>query len=226
MRRLTYEEQTFAARNPLARYSHRRRISIAEQLVLKALPDGGSQLDFGSGEGHLLTAIRRVRGSSVQLFGYDPFKDPGTVPYQIITQLSELPAHSMDVITAFETFEHMFPKEQIDALVEFGRLLRPPGHIILSVPIMVGPILLPKLINSICLKRKRTEYSLIETLQACVGGEVPPAQSPRHSHKGFDFRRLRRNLLSHFKVESEFYSPLPVNWYGVNSQYFVILSTA
>src|SRR5688572_21901008 len=113
MELVSYDEQTIGSRNPLARFSHGRRMSIAQDLVRQHVNIGTARvLDFGSGPGEFLKSIYAAGALGTGLFGYDPYYDAGEVPYTVLNSLSELEPGSMDVVTALETLEHMLPEER------------------------------------------------------------------------------------------------------------------
>lgn len=219
---LSYDEQTINSPNPLARFSHRRRLAKSIALVA-AHPGVQRLLDYGCGSGDFLRALQQ--STPLQAIGYEPF--------MLERAHEQLPIHNnleaireiapFDLITVFETIEHLTRDELMAFLVQAKDLLSPHGRILFSAPIEIGPALLLKTLNRASrAKRWPPELSLRELAAACLLG-IPQtrAENIKISHQGFDFRQAITDLQHHFgPVEIASYGPLPTGtWYG-NSQVF------
>src|SRR5690606_24794445 len=101
--------------NPFARYAHRSRLKLALNAAHKALPVGGTLLDYGSGQGAFLAELGNVlrdqgrRGE--RLVGYDPYMSAAFPNIEILPDLAVLSDKSMDCITVLEVCEHLDESE-------------------------------------------------------------------------------------------------------------------
>ncbi len=193
---IAYDKATLKSRNPLARLAHANRFSVALSLVRRFGGSDASVLDFGAGDGAFLRALG-ASGHRGPRYGYDAFKAPsgdGIIP---LSELGAPPAGGYLVITALETLEHLFPDAVEHFLSYTEDALAPGGHLIVSVPIMVGPELFVKYANARFINRSRWRYNVGEL----VNGGIRLAPVDREtggammSHKGFDSRVLRERLL-------------------------------
>ena len=222
----SYDRETIASPNPLVRFSHTARHSRSERMIAALLPDGGSYLDYGSGNGELLSRLSRS-APNIQLFGLEPFMksrvDTGELPYTLFTALDDVGDQKFDVISAFEVLEHLNDENFAIFCAAAERLLKPGGALVISVPIMQGPVLIPKYLNARFVKRSSWRYSISELVKASVFlGEVPRGATGAHyeTHKGFSWRKLRTALSAKFDLAAEEFSPAPKLWWGFNSQWF------
>jgi hypothetical protein len=108
-------------------------------------------------------------------------------------------------------------------LVDATRILKPGGALVISVPIMYGLAIAPKVLNWMIRSRTlKAEYTLAEVLKAMVGIRVSRPQNLRTTHKGFDFRELRELVAGRFASDSAHHSPVPHAPWWLSSQYFMI----
>jgi SAM-dependent methyltransferase len=214
---------TVESPNPLARFAHRTRMARSLSIVKRYLPYKGSLVDFGAGTGLLLHQIRQ-QYPAAELFGVEPFMDPlYPTSARYVRALTQLPQRSVDVICAFEVCEHMHESEIREFLLDSSRTLRPTGRLIVSVPIMYGALVAPKVLNHIRLGGW-THYSLRHVVRSTLGLSVPRPSDPRTTHMGFDFRWLKHLIAERFRIETSFYSPFtPLPWF-FNSQIFMVCS--
>lgn len=219
---VSYDRQTLNTPNPIARYAHRHRL---KQVVALVSGTAGIRklLDYGCGSGAFVSRIQGMNGISA--VGYEPFM-PERVPgaARIHTEFSSVEAEGpFDVITLFETIEHLTDAEIDDFLQRADRLLSDRGKVLLSAPIEIGPAVLAKEFNRCLLHRRRPENTARELFLAAVFGIVP-ARPPdvRRTHKGFDFRHAIRYLEASFgPVDIACYGPLPIGtWFGNSQVYF------
>lgn len=219
MKQVSYAKQTTENPNPIARFAHKARITKSIDYTCSLLPNHASVLDFGSGEGYFLKVLYE-KNSEADLYGYDPYKDRQCKEFTQINNLDQLESSSLDIITAFEVCEHLFETEVHEFCKQAIRLLKDDGRIIISVPIMYGLGLIPKELNKIFLNRRKLDYTSDELFKVVLGRQIVRPDSPRHTHKGFDFRWLENILSDYFKITKKSFSPFDyLPWY-VNSQCF------
>ncbi|MFG2355212.1 class I SAM-dependent methyltransferase [Streptomyces sp. NPDC048521] len=222
MREISYEEQTVESGNPLARFAHRTRMAMAIEIVTDLCAHHATVVDFGAGPGLFLHTLGEAR-PDVTLVGHDPYMQPTFPEVKYADSLDGIAPRSVDVMTAFEVCEHLYEKE-VDALLEdASRILRPSGALVISVPIMYGLAIVPKVSNWMIRSRSlRTEYTAAEVWKAMVGIRVRRPDDPRTTHKGFDFRELREVVSERFCIDAVRLSPVRrVPWW-LSSQYFMI----
>ncbi|QCP50854.1 class I SAM-dependent methyltransferase [Trinickia violacea] len=222
MRDISYEEQTVNSSNLLARYAHRTRMAVALQLSMHACPEHATVVDFGAGPGLFLHTLGQSR-QDLCLIGYDPFVIPAYPEIAYAGSLNQIGAASVDLLTAFEVCEHLYPQELAQLLDDAARIMKPDAAFIISVPIMYGLAVIPKVANWMWRHRKTsTEYKIEEILLSAVGVRVTRAENLRGSHKGFDFRELHKTLDKHFIVSKVRCSPIASMPWWLSSQYFMI----
>lgn len=220
---VSYEQQTTRHPNPLIRSVHKGRVSRSLSLIERHLPSAGVYVDFGAGTGLLLHALKQRRPDA-RLFGIEPYmpcSHPQSAEY--VAHLSGLPPKSVDVISAFEVCEHLYPEELAELAAGAKSTLKPGGKLIVSVPIMYGALIVPKILNKIIMYRSNnTGYDLSSTLKSLLGTPIPRPADPKHTHQGFDFRDLIQTLSRCFHIQQEHYHPFTaLPWY-VNSQVFIV----
>lgn len=220
---VSYDQQTTQHPNPLIRSVHKGRVSRSLSLVERHVPTGGVCVDFGAGTGLLLHTLKHRRPDA-RLFGIEPYM-PCSYPQsaEYVAHLSDLPPKSVDVISAFEVCEHLYPEELAGLAADAKSTLKPGGKLIVSVPIMYGVLIVPKVLNKIIMyKSNNTGYDLPSTLKSLLGTPIPRPADPKHTHQGFDFRDLIQTLSRHFRIEQKHYHPFSaLPWY-VNSQIFMV----
>lgn len=220
---LSYERQTTESRNPVKRFTHRSRIRRSVGIADSRLPKGGALLDFGAGPGKFLNDLRERRPDGT-FYGYDKFQAPRFDGLTYVTATADIADGSIDVITAFEVLEHLIDRD-IDAFLdESKRILTKRGTLIISVPIMYGPVTLIKEASNVVAHRRRVEYSPAELARVIAGKPIDrPKVTDRYTtHKGFDFRQLRQKIAASFDVGTEILSPFPALPWMLNSQIFLV----
>ncbi|SAL77379.1 Methyltransferase domain protein [Caballeronia telluris] len=222
MREISYEEQTVKSGNPLARFAHRTRMTMAIDLVTKLCAASGTVVDFGAGPGLFLHTLGEAR-HDVTLVGHDPYMAPTFPEVRYAESLDSVAAQSVDVLTALEVCEHLYPNELEALLDDAARILKPAGALVISVPIMYGLAIAPKVSNWMIRSRSlKSEYTPGELFKSMVGIPVCRPQNPRTTHKGFDFRELRAIVSERFLIEAVHLSPVPHTPWCLSSQYFMI----
>jgi 2-polyprenyl-3-methyl-5-hydroxy-6-metoxy-1,4-benzoquinol methylase len=184
-----YERQTLSSTNPAVRYAHRSRVSRALRLTDSHLAENGTLIDFGAGSGLFLSELKK-RKPRANLLGIDPYKKPAFPEITYVESLASINDHTADVVTAFEVCEHLTERELEDFLDGADRVLTDSGLLIISVPIMDGPVVIAKEVSHMLLRHRRCQYTAKEFCRVVLGLPIKRPQDPRHSHKGFNFRAL------------------------------------
>jgi SAM-dependent methyltransferase len=219
---LSYLKQTTESQNPLARFAHQKRFGLAIKLIKRYLPANGTLLDYGTGDGRVIKLLK-PNLPEARLLGYEPYME-ALVEYERVKTYEACFAESYDVISAFEVLEHLRAPDVAAFLELIMATLKPSGYLIISVPQMLGPILIPKLINAAFVKKTDWTYSFTEALSSAVCLRSPPREDRNQylNHKGFDWRDIETILAKNLTIESRIMSPFPKLWWGVNSQCFSI----
>jgi hypothetical protein len=130
------------------------------------------------------------------------------------------------LITLFETIEHLSVEERSDFLAFADRNLTATGSLLISAPIEIGPALILKDLNRFAFRLRRSEHHMLEFFKAAVFG-IPArrAEAIKDSHRGFDFRETLAQLrIAGWECEVLRYGPLLIpTWYG-NSQVYIAAS--
>ncbi|AFZ34377.1 Methyltransferase type 11 [Stanieria cyanosphaera PCC 7437] len=219
MKQVTYAKQTINNPNPIARFAHQSRVKKSINYTSHNLPDNGSILDFGAGQGYFLNMLAKEKPYA-NLYGYEPYMNLQHSEFIQVKNLDNLQSSSLDVITAFEVCEHLYDYELHEFLQQTKRLLKPEGTVIISVPIMYGFALIPKELNSMFLWKRKPNYTTVEFWNALWGKQILRPNSLKHNHKGFDFRWLENILKQYFIITKKSFSPYKyLPWY-INSQCF------
>ena len=222
MRNISYEEQTVNSSNPLARFAHRTRMVVALELAMRNCPVHATVLDFGAGPGLFLHTLGQAR-RDLHLIGHDPFVASGYPEIEYAASFSRINDASVDVLTAFEVCEHLYPHEIEQVLEDATRVMKPDATLIISVPIMYGFAVVPKVLNWMWRHRKTTtEYKVQEILLSTIGTRVSRPGDPRGTHKGFDFRELREIVETRFTISQVRHSPIAWMPWWLSSQYFMV----
>lgn len=217
-----YAKLTINSANPVARFAQRTRVRKSIEIIEAMAPPGAAILDFGCNDGRMLSELR-ARGWTGALMGFDPFTNPRSQDFLTIADLAEIPDASLDAVTAFETLEHVDDEGRRTFMEFCARALKPTGQIIVSVPIMIGPVLFVKYANARFVNKSRWRYSFKELLSGLFGGSVRRSKTGDFlDHKGFDFRELDAHMRARFKMRRRLFSPF--SWAGwiANSQVFLI----
>lgn len=226
-RTLSYDAGTVNAHNPLARYAHRNRIRRSLELALPRL-GGGRVLDYGCGPGVFVAEVLAHTRRAEAAVGYEPFMtERSRAQLPIYSTLSEIEQHGpYELITLFETIEHLSSQERSEFLDCVRKNLRAGGTLLISAPIEIGPALIMKDLNRFALRMRPSEHHLFELLRAAVLG-IPArrAEDIKSSHRGFDFRKIITELrTAGWNARVLRYGPLPIpTWYG-NSQVYIAAS--
>ena len=109
----------------------------------------------------------------------------------IVNDEKLIPRGNIELVTLFETIEHL-DFEELDVFFKFCKsCLNKTGKILVSAPIEIGPaVILKDFIRSILFKRAM-EYNFIELIKSGLFGiTIKRSDKIKSSHKGYDFRKL------------------------------------
>jgi SAM-dependent methyltransferase len=106
-------------------FTGRRR--LVERLLERHVGRVGAAVDVGSGTGSLLSLLDH---HAAEVVGIDPLAGAGRVSVGAAERLP-FADESIDLVTALDVLEHVDDRA---AVVEFARVLRPRGWVILTVP--------------------------------------------------------------------------------------------
>lgn len=220
----TYDQQTLNSPNPVARYAHRKRLSTSMHLA-KSITPVGRVLDYGCGAGDFVYELNREKG--IDAVGYEPFmEEVKSDDLPIFRDFNDIcSSGKFDLITLFETIEHLTQDELDHFLKQSIDLLTENGAILISAPIEIGPALFLKEFNRSIFRNKWPENSIKELILAALFA-IPAkrAANVKISHKGFDFRGALGYLESKgLEVSVLRFGPLPIGtWFGNSQVYFSI----
>jgi 2-polyprenyl-3-methyl-5-hydroxy-6-metoxy-1,4-benzoquinol methylase len=233
-----YARKQLGSRSRLIAWSHRRRLQMAYDLVK---PFAGTLLlDYGCGDGTFLGLISRLFPDAIGADAdeeqvLDCRKRFASLEGLRFTTTARLAspeyAARFDLITCMEVLEHCLDIDAERVLNDFERLLAPGGTVLISVPIEIGPTLLVKeVVRAVAGWRRigdyqyRDTYGLAELLRMVRAGNETIIERPRypfgeglaHSHKGFNWRRLRSRLSRSFLIREIRFSPFNIagGWCG------------
>lgn len=217
-----YDRQTLDTPNPIARFAHRARFARSLAFI-GGLPPGAAILDYGCGEGRFLSSIERRWPGKYRLMGYEPFMSRAFDGYSIVSGADDVADESLHAMTCLEVCEHL-DGDEVSELARFARLkLRRDGMLVVSVPIMTGPVLALKEMNRCLLHRRVPEHSLGELFGSVFLGLRPSrASNIKTSHKGYDYRETLVRLSGEFGLLRLDYSPFRPLPSLLNSQVFMV----
>ncbi len=222
-KKYVYSEYTYNSKNPIARFSHRKRFSVAINLTMEE--EFKTILDYGAGDNNFLIELSSIKDNIV-LVAFEPImKIDSTDKIEVISKLVDLKIEKFDVITCFETLEHFNETAQLSMLKEFNKILEKNGRVIISVPIEIG---FPSLIKNIRrMSFGKNSYQHIKNSIKCFfGKEIPEIRNLEGfipSHLGFNHKKLEYLMLKYFKIVKKEKSPFKNLPYQLNSQVFYIL---
>ena len=229
-----YARKQIGCQDPLISWSHGTRFKIGLALAAE-LGVGQVVLDHGCGDGTLLGLLQdgpnppaRAVGSEVsELLVEDCRTRLGEDERLKFVLTSELDRpehrHAYDLIVCMEVLEHV---PDLDAEMDrFERLLRPGGHLLISVPVEIGPALIVKQVmrrvagwRGLGHYPGTSTYSPREFVASVFAGRRQHIARPLfrdgegrpfHDHKGFNFNVLHDLIAERFRVERVISSPVP-----------------
>ena len=216
---LAYRQRLLAGGSLPTRLSHRRRMDRALSIL-----DGRTfrrAADMGAADGWYLQALIR-RGDVAEGLAIDD--DPAMLAAGT-TASGDLPLRwatpddpalvdergTFDLVACLETLEHVDdPIEVLDAVID---LAAPGGTVLISVPVEVGPSVVVKQSGRWLANRKGQysyeRYTWRELARAGLWWRIDGlARVNRHSHKGFDYRRIASALHDRVEIERTVFGPV------------------
>lgn len=213
-----YTQRLLGGGNPLTRWSHRNRYD--RTIAFCGAGPFADALDWGCGDGWFLRALHE-RGIVAGGLGVDFDPEMLAAGRAADPELAFAPpdtldgvADRFDLVTCFETLEHVPAGEREAVVATLARVAAPGATVVVSVPIEVGPVLLVKQAGRRLADRDGgygyEGYDWRELVRVGVLADtrgITPGNW--HSHKGFDHRQLREVLGAHLEIEATAHSPLP-----------------
>jgi SAM-dependent methyltransferase len=218
--------------DPVIAWSHRRRYEVALDVIRRLRPT--TLLDYGCGDGTLLAMLSEKSEPPSVAIGAEidrsqvedcrsRFRDYPHLTFLPIDDLYRSEhRHSYDVIVCTEVLEHVI---DVDLLLDhFNELLRPEGHLVISVPVETGlPLVIKQTVRRVAGWRGlgdypgTSSYTLPEFFAALTAGPRRQLNRPVHhhadgtgfhDHKGFNWMALKNALRHRFRIHNTFGSPL------------------
>ncbi len=241
-----YEREQLSSSILAIRFSHRRRFALARKLVEKYA--GGKLLDYGCGDATFLAQISDIFPTAI---GTDNgqrqiedcrrrLADLRDLSFCTTRELSaQIHDRAFDVITCMEVLEHCVEDDLNVILNEMSRLISPAGRIVISVPIEIGPPLIIKQVirryaswRGVGDYQYTEQYSAVELMKMLFARANTSIQRRRHvdsdkgisyhTHMGFNWRHLRRQLARSFEIERLVFSPIGFAGTLANSQVWFV----
>ena len=215
-----YSDYTYNSKNPLVRFSHRKRFSTALYFILKE--NFKNLLDYGAGDGHFLKEVSKIK-TDIELVGFEPIMDnTDSEKIKYYSDVSDIKDQKYDVITCFEVLEHFNSNAQNEILENIYNLLSDDGVVIISVPI---EIYFPSFIkNIIRIKYTKLDFQYIKNiLKALFAMNIPEIRNEEGyigTHLGFNYKKLELLFKKYFKIMQKKNSPMEYLPVIVNSQVF------
>jgi SAM-dependent methyltransferase len=235
-----YARKQLGCKSWIISWSHGARFRTAARLV--GTHPGDKLLDYGCGDGTFLGLVAdkfaACVGTDVAADQIEDctkrFQAVQNLRFCMVSQLAE-PGHAAGyrVVTCMETLEHCTEPVVDEVLKDLNRLAAPDGTIVISVPVEIGPTFLFKyVIRKIAAWRGLGDYRYYESYSLRNGLRMLFASSRTdvsrpvygrpgeeyHSHYGFNWRRLRRQVSQALIVERTLFSPLGLLGGWVSSQ--------
>ena len=181
--KVPYSDQTLNHKNPIARFAHRHRHQKSIFLATSLLRSkSNTVVDYGCGQGMFVNELNSLGYNSA--FGYEPFMAQIGGNPNVFKSINDIPSSCIDLITLFETIEHL-SRDELSLFFSFCRqCLSKDGRILISAPIEIGPAIFVKDFARSFLFRRPLEYSPLELLKCGLFGmSVHRSKNIKGSHK-------------------------------------------
>lgn len=215
-----YTERIFHGGNRLTRWSHRRRSSADTTILAGRRYERVA--DVGAADGWFLRALidagiaERATGIDVDPDEVDAGRTRSanhpTLDFVLADSEGLEPLrHSFDLVVCLATLEHVEdPTSVLDTVVS---LTQPGGEALIEVPVEVGPALLVKQAARWAANRGGDygyeRYGWRELVKAGVLWQTDGIERINlHSHKGFDYRAMRRLVAERVVIDRTRWSPV------------------
>jgi len=219
-----YTEQTVKNPSFIKRFSHNRRFGLSLNLINPK--DNDNILDYGTGDGYILTQLHKIN-SNCKLSGFEPIQkvniDKNIKIYDNVDNIHS----TFNKICCFEVMEHLTYENQKKELNNMKSLLDEDGILIISIPIENGLSSFFKNIIRILLKQKHPNTSFSTIFRSLFSISINRGNNDYIlSHIGFYFKDLE-NVFNevNLKIEKKRFSPFVFTKSILNSQIFYILKT-
>tara|TARA_B100000242_G_scaffold16397_1_gene10093 strand:+ start:79 stop:759 length:681 start_codon:yes stop_codon:yes gene_type:complete len=219
-----YDKQTVNAKNFFARYAHRSRLKISENIIQNLIYNEKiTILDYGCGDGNFLNNLSK-KYSNCNLIGYDPYSTIVHKLFKLCKNLDQINNNSLDIVCCFETLEHLDDNEFNFFINSIKNKLKTDGKLIVSVPIIGGLTLILKEINRAMMFKRKSDYSFKEFFLASFFNKSPKRpDNIKTSHKGFNFQLLENKLRIKLNIKSKILSPFKHAPWFLNSTILYVL---
>jgi len=227
----SYQDWTYNSKNPLRRFAHRTRHRYSVDAI--SISVGERILDFGCGDGLFLNNLAQNNNlDAVQTRGFEPYmkslSDNEIVIKKSWSEIEKDVSENglFDYVTSYEVFEHFNPERQAEALARIGKVIKPDGQLIISVPIEKGfPALVKTAIRRVNHPHNKHLYNVKNAVSSLIGSPLPDYREGDAylSHLGFYFTDLEKLFESNWVIENRFFSPFKSLPYHLNSQVFYFL---
>jgi SAM-dependent methyltransferase len=226
-----YARKQLFSKDKIIAWSHRRRFEIGLELIGAIRPR--RLLDYGAGDGTFLALVNEQPWRPDMAVGAELFQtdvndcnarlgQPGRLNFAVISELGS-PAHrgAYDAVVCMEVLEHITDLDKI--IAELDAPLAPGGHILISVPVEIGPPLVFKQTmrriagwRNLGHYKYNSRYSASEIQKSLFAGDEQHITRPvysyenggtYHDHKGFNWRFLKSKLDKTFAIEQVITSP-------------------
>ena len=220
---VNYADLTIHDKNPIKRFLQNKRLNHGLKILEKL--DIGSDitiLDYGSGDGELCMRIdKRIPKSNIVC--YEPAEFLGQQAEKkladkdnicVVSKTRNLENNSFDLIFCLEVFEHLSPEVIEKELIEFKRLLKPNGKIIIGVPNEIFFAALFKGALRFKRRKKDSDGNLKNIFKSAIGWPPKIRTIVQFDgmpyiirHMGFDYRIFKKQLSKHFSIDKNYGSP-------------------
>jgi hypothetical protein len=229
----SYQKMTVQNPSFVKRFSHTRRFVIALDL-LNFIP-ADTFLDFGSGDGYIISMLEQRSCKPESIIAFEPIADQylqlKTLLNEVnskaiaIDNLSLLPALRFSKISCLEVLEHLNHETLSSTLSILRGLLAEGGQLVVSVPIETGMAGFSKNLVRFALGQAHEGASLSSILKSLFSMRIErPDHSYIGSHIGFNHKNLEFEFIKFgLKILTKKYSPIPALGGAINSQVFYVL---
>jgi 2-polyprenyl-3-methyl-5-hydroxy-6-metoxy-1,4-benzoquinol methylase len=243
-----YAQKQLLSGSGIVRWSHGNRFRLARALVA---PLAGRRLvDYGCGDGTFLALVQDLFPSALGVDSAADQIADCRVRFASLPNIAFLTTDALatrehdqhyDVVTCMEVLEHCPDDIQRSVLDRLHGVLAARGTLVISVPIEIGPPLLAKqsaraiiAARGVSAYATRERYRIGELMRLLVAGPDTPFPREEYAsvvdgresrftgHKGFNWRRLQREVERRFTVERRLFSPLPRLGAWLNSQVWFV----